>query len=230
MQMSLQYPTPFQQFHEHSVQYFLTCTRRSLGVRAAGADSNKIVSGCTTSPLPVMISDAVSSATPAVLQVCAACDRYASLSPAHGGFDQMALMHFQFTFKQFERVKASAVPPAKPAMTLSLYRGGPFSRCLSLRYCPTWPDHHSDDHMAVTAYAYYSCHELTLGYEYRVQTPYKSTGHNAIIMGGILRVSTPGGEPNAVCMTAIFNRLRVLSAFSLPFTGPRPHDSSHCWW
>lgn len=97
----------------------------------------------------------------------------------------MALMHFQFAFKQFEQRKSIRSTARKArddfvvVQTADLFHVafhyGIAQRGLTIT---------SDDHITVTAYAYYSCHELTLGYKYRVQTPYKSTGHNAIIDGG----------------------------------------------
>ncbi len=80
----------------------------------------------------------------------------------NGGFDQMALMHFQFTFKQFEQRKSIRSTARKArddfvvVQTADLFHVafhyGIAQRGLTIT---------SDDHMAVTAYAYYSCHELT---------------------------------------------------------------------
>ncbi|CDK69850.1 hypothetical protein [Klebsiella pneumoniae IS22] len=55
----------------------------------------------------------------------------------------MALMHFQFTFKQFEQRKSIRSTARKARDDFVVVQTADlFSRCLSLRYCPTWPDHH----------------------------------------------------------------------------------------
>ena len=97
----------------------------------------------------------------------------------------MALMHFQFTFKQFEQRKSIRSTARKArddfvvVQTADLFHVtfhyGIAQRGLTIT---------SDDHMAVTAYAYYSCHELTPWLRIQSTNPVQKYGHNAIIDGG----------------------------------------------
>lgn len=79
----------------------------ALGVRAAGADSNKIV--FWLHHVTVTGDDKRCS----FIRDCQQCFKFAQhaigtpvFCQLNGGFDQMALMHFQFTFKQFEQRKS----------------------------------------------------------------------------------------------------------------------------
>ncbi|SPZ77322.1 Uncharacterised protein [Shigella dysenteriae] len=88
----------------------------------------------------------------------------------------MALMHFQFTFKQFEQRKSIRSTARKARDDFVVVQTDLFHVAFHYGIAQRGLTITSDDHMAVTAYAYYSCHELTLGYEYRVHKPVQKYG------------------------------------------------------
>src|SRR5699024_5007325 len=80
----------------------------------------------------------------------------------NGGLGQMALMHFQVTFKQVEQRKSIRSTARKARDDLGVVQAWALFH-VAFHYCSAQRGLNIDnnDHMAVTAYAYYSCHELT---------------------------------------------------------------------
>jgi hypothetical protein len=82
----------------------------------------RLCSGSMTSPLPEITSEVSRSATAAGPRAAQGALRAPGLGQLHGGAHELALVLLELASKSSNRVKASAVPPAKPARTWSLYR------------------------------------------------------------------------------------------------------------
>ena len=99
-------------------------------------------SGSITSPLPVIMSDAVSSATASKAskrrRVRSVRQSFAISTAARTSCPEC---FSSFASKYSNRVKASAVPPAKPAITLFSYKRRTFRALPFITVSPrvTWP-------------------------------------------------------------------------------------------
>lgn len=97
----------------------------------------------------------------------------------------MSLMHFQLALKQFEqreRIRRTARKASNDFVVVQTthflhvaFHDGVTQCGLTIT---------GDNHLAVTAYAYYCCHEQTPWLQMRIQAPHGVRGRNASIDGG----------------------------------------------
>lgn len=132
-------------------------------------------------------------------------------------------MHFQFTFKQLEQRECIRSTARKARNDLVVVEAADFLH-VAFHYCVTQCGLTitGDYHVAVTAYAYYCCHEQTPWLLMLNCGPVRRTGHNASIDGGDFEGFNPGGESNAVCMARHLQT--VNGAVGIFFTFHRPDN------
>ena len=140
----LQYPTLSQQSRVRASSVFSSRARAAPGVKGPPEPiAIRSFSGWMTSPLRWDDERCSFICDGQQRFGCAAHGRYASLFAVQQQLSPVTGFAFSSlrsnSFKQRECIRS---PPAKPAMTLSLYRRRTFFTLPFITVLPVWPDHH----------------------------------------------------------------------------------------
>ncbi|AMO51223.1 hypothetical protein AKI40_4851 [Enterobacter sp. FY-07] len=134
----------------------------------------------------------------------------------------MSLVHFQFTFEQFKQREGIGGATGKASDHFVVIQATDFFHvAFHYRVAQCGLAITSDNDMAVTAYAYYCCHEQTPWLQMQNTDPATVCGADCNYKWGrFWGFQPPAARRMQFVWPAIFRRLMVESAFSLPFTGP----------